>query len=69
MVCGFSFADAEDWGGVSKDIDRIAAPEDGSFDQWDPAMSTLALMGVSVLISVIFGVPIGIWCSQSDRVA
>jgi glycine betaine/proline transport system permease protein len=40
----------------------------GAMDMWDPAMSTLALMGVSVLISVMFGVPLGIWCSQNDRV-
>ncbi|MGB1148430.1 MAG: ABC transporter permease, partial [Alphaproteobacteria bacterium] len=40
----------------------------GAMDMWDPAMSTLALMGVSVLISVALGVPLGIWCSQSDRV-
>ena len=40
----------------------------GMMDMWDPAMSTLALMGVSVLISVVLGVLLGIWCSQSDRV-
>lgn len=40
----------------------------GVVDMWDAAMSTLALMGVSVLISVVLGVLLGIWCSQSDRV-
>ncbi len=40
----------------------------GSMDMWDPAMSTLALMGMSVLLSVIFGVGLGILCSQNDTV-
>jgi len=40
----------------------------GMMDLWDAAMSTLALMGVSVLFSVVLGVIVGIWCSQSDRV-
>ncbi len=40
----------------------------GMMDMWDPAMSTLALMGVSVVFSVAFGIMVGIWCSQSDRV-
>lgn len=40
----------------------------GMMDMWDPAMSTLALMGVSVLFSAILGILVGIWCSQSDRV-
>ena len=39
----------------------------GLVGQWEPAMQTLALMGLSVLMSIIFGVIIGILCSQSDR--
>ena len=40
----------------------------GAMDMWDPAMSTLALMGVSVAISVVIGVGVGIACSQNDYV-
>ena len=40
----------------------------GAVDMWDPAMSTLSLMGVSVVISVVLGIPLGVWCSQNDRV-
>jgi len=40
----------------------------GMMDMWDPAMSTLALMGVSVIFSVVIGISVGIACSQSDRV-
>ncbi|MFT7524821.1 MAG: glycine betaine/proline transport system permease protein [Candidatus Paceibacteria bacterium] len=40
----------------------------GMMDMWDPAMSTLALMSVSVVFSVVFGVMVGVWCSQSNRV-
>ncbi len=39
----------------------------GIVDMWDPAMSTLSLVLVSVAISVVFGVPLGIWSSRSDR--
>ena len=38
----------------------------GMMDMWDPAMSTLALMGISVLFSGILGVILGIFCSQND---
>ncbi len=39
----------------------------GFTGMWERGMQTSALMGISVLLSVIFGVLIGIWCSQSDR--
>ncbi len=35
---------------------------------WEGMIDTLALVLTSVIISVIFGVPIGIWMSQSNRV-
>ncbi|MGA9287792.1 MAG: proline/glycine betaine ABC transporter permease [Anaerobacillus sp.] len=35
---------------------------------WDPTIQTLALVLTSVIISIILGVPLGIWASQSDRV-
>ena len=38
----------------------------GMMDMWDPAMSTLALMAVSVLFSCFFGIILGILCSQND---
>ncbi len=38
----------------------------GMMDMWDPAMSTLALMGISVLFSCFFGIILGILCSQND---
>ncbi len=40
----------------------------GMVDMWDPAMSTLALMAVSVAISVVIGVTVGVLASQSDKV-
>lgn len=40
----------------------------GMMDMWDPAMSTLALMAVSVAFSVVIGVGVGIFASQSDRI-
>jgi glycine betaine/proline transport system permease protein len=35
---------------------------------WDRSMQTLALMVVSVLISLLIGIPLGIWSAQNDRV-
>lgn len=35
---------------------------------WVPMIDTLALVLTSVLISIVIGVPIGIWMSQSNRV-
>jgi glycine betaine/proline transport system permease protein len=35
---------------------------------WDPTMKTLAMVVTAALISVLFGVPIGIFCSRSNAV-
>ncbi|MCY4065068.1 MAG: hypothetical protein OXF57_01720, partial [Rhodospirillaceae bacterium] len=34
---------------------------------WKPTMQTLSLMSVSILVTVVFGLPLGILMSQSDR--
>ena len=39
----------------------------GAVDMLDPAMESMALMGLSVLLSVIAGVFFGVLCSQSNR--
>ena len=39
----------------------------GAVDMWDVAISTLSLMGVSVLLCVATGTVLGIICSQNDR--
>ena len=36
---------------------------------WVPAMQTLYLVGVSALVASALGIPIGLWCSRSDRVS
>ncbi len=41
----------------------------GWFGLWDIAMDTLSIVIVSVIVAVIIGIPLGIWMSQSDRVA
>ncbi|WP_274361767.1 ABC transporter permease [Paenibacillus thermotolerans] len=35
---------------------------------WDPTMQTLSLVLTSALISIMIGVPVGIWCAQSNAV-
>ncbi|MBY8977513.1 ABC transporter permease subunit [Rhodobacteraceae bacterium NNCM2] len=40
----------------------------GAFDMWYEAMSTLAMMGISVALCVLFGTVVGVACAQSDRV-
>ncbi len=39
----------------------------GAVDMWDVAITTLSLMGVSVLLCVATGTVLGIICSQNDR--
>ena len=36
-------------------------------DFWDESMETLSLMSISILISIVIGVLLGIWASQSYR--
>ena len=36
---------------------------------WVPAMQTLYLCGASALVASALGIPIGLWCSRSDRVS
>ncbi len=36
---------------------------------WVPAMQTLYLCGVAALVASALGIPIGLWCSRSDRVS
>ena len=38
----------------------------GVVDMWKPAMETLSLIGISVLLSVVIGVLVGVACSQSN---
>lgn len=39
-----------------------------NFGYWDHTMNTLALVITSALISVIIGLPLGVWCSKRDFV-
>ena len=38
------------------------------FQLWDSTMETIALMGVTVAMSISAAVPLGIWSSQNDKV-
>jgi len=38
-----------------------------NLELWEPTMQTLALVLTSALISIVFGIPIGIWCAQNNR--
>lgn len=39
----------------------------GFFGFWDKSMSTIALVATSVLVCIVFGTPLGIWCAKSTR--
>jgi glycine betaine/proline transport system permease protein len=39
----------------------------GAFGLWEQSMQTLALMGISVLFSLLIGIPLGIVAASSDR--
>lgn len=40
-----------------------------SIDQWENAMTTLALVAVAAAIALVIAVPLGIWAARSDRVS
>tara|TARA_B100000676_G_scaffold107220_1_gene107243 strand:- start:1132 stop:2493 length:1362 start_codon:yes stop_codon:yes gene_type:complete len=40
----------------------------GLFGYWEKSMSTLSLVGVSALLCIVLGAPIGIWCAKNQRV-
>ena len=35
-----------------------------AFDQWDNAMSTIALMLVAVVLALVIAIPLGIWAAR-----
>ena len=40
----------------------------GILDYWEKSMSTIALLGAAALISISFGIPLGIYCSRRPKV-
>lgn len=40
----------------------------GLFGLWQPSMETFALMGVAVSVTLLIGIPLGIWAARSARV-
>ncbi|WP_218221959.1 proline/glycine betaine ABC transporter permease [Nesterenkonia sp. Act20] len=40
-----------------------------SIDQWENAMTTLALVAVAAAIALAIAIPLGIWAARSDRVS
>jgi glycine betaine/proline transport system permease protein len=40
----------------------------GYFGMWEDTMRTLSLITVATLLSIVLGIPVGIWMSRSDRV-
>ncbi|MGH8408743.1 MAG: proline/glycine betaine ABC transporter permease, partial [Pseudomonas sp.] len=35
---------------------------------WDEAMTTLSLITTAIVICMVVGIPVGIWCARSERV-
>lgn len=40
-----------------------------AFNQWDNAMSTIALVLVAVTVALLLSIPLGIWAAKSDTVS
>ncbi len=40
----------------------------GLLDFWEKAMTTVALLGAAAMISITFGIPLGIYCARRPRV-
>ncbi|MEM8857237.1 MAG: ABC transporter permease subunit [Chloroflexota bacterium] len=41
----------------------------GLFGLWEESMQTLALMSFSVVVSLLLGIPLGLWAARNDRVS
>lgn len=39
----------------------------GTLGMWDLTMATLALVLTATVLSVLIGLPVGVWCARSDR--
>ena len=63
------FLFAQRTGGLSTALTAAAALlYMGLVGLWNESMQTLALMGVSVLITLTIAIPLGVWSARSDRV-
>ncbi|MCL4135135.1 UNVERIFIED_CONTAM: hypothetical protein GTU68_052764 [Idotea baltica] len=40
----------------------------GWLDMWEDTMATVAMVSVSTMLCIAFGIPLGVWMSRSDRV-
>lgn len=68
LVLAF-FLFAQRTGGLSTALTAAAALlYMGLVGLWDESMQTLALMGVSVLLTLLIALPLGVWSARSDRV-
>lgn len=68
IVAAF-FLFAQRTGGLSTALTAAAALlYMGLVGLWDQSMQTFALMGVSVLLTLLIAIPLGIWSARSDRV-
>src|SRR5579885_3134705 len=57
------------WGGVRAALIMFATFVGfAALGLWDDSMQTLALMLVAVALSLLVGIPLGIWAGRSDRV-
>jgi glycine betaine/proline transport system permease protein len=67
VVAFFLFAQRT--GGLATALTAVAALlYMGLVGLWDESMQTFALMGVSVCITLLIAIPLGIWSARSDRV-
>ena len=68
VVAAF-FLFAQRTGGLSTALTAAAALlYMGLVGLWDQSMQTFALVGVSVLLTLLIAIPLGVWSARSDRV-
>jgi len=69
VLVGFAFLLGNRFGGLRLGIGAaLCLLFMGLFGLWDASMQTLALMGAAVTMSLLIGIPLGVWMARSDRV-
>ncbi|MCB0038123.1 MAG: ABC transporter permease subunit [Caldilinea sp.] len=69
VLAGFAFLLGSRFGGLRLGIGAaLCLLFMGLFGLWDASMQTLALMGAAVTMSLLIGIPLGVWMARSDRV-
>lgn len=65
LIAGISWVGSRNWRIVASAMATLLVI--GFFDMWDDTMKTISMIFVCTVLAIVFGIPIGIAMSYSDR--